>query len=584
MTTVETAAGHRMSGHDASSHDAATTARDASAPASEAAPGLVVRQFRQIVTWPLQLMPLKEGAQIQNHWELLTEIDDPLVGRPWAELKDEFPVDPAGFQERHYREFVGFLPRAQRFLYGERASRSGRTSYGDSPIRIYRRDDIRRVRTWLRRGTAPIELAVAHADLYFFYDVDVVVLVFELGGEDLPLAVAQEFVYRFARAYPSGWSDTGEAENCPARVEWLAADGAVLAVSDYDDRPKFTASVCRNIAPTVAAHWDFLLRPLRINHADPPGPLRYRPLEYYRMPSMVYLAVDDPGRMSQSDLVRLTLGVLPDRRPGLPYAARFLADFDQKYAYDRYHDPGRGGDWCDTRITCTGHTFVVVGDARHPVFTDAERGFLAQFRHQIFMLGLVAHFHRAALLMLSERLMSMITRLDIDDPATVRSFRRDIRQTQEIFLRFTHRYWFSELSDQAMARDLFHRWADHLALERLYADVRAQISDMSTYLDSDMLRRQSTTIVRLTVVTMMSILGTVTTGFLGMNLFAHAEEPSLTKLAIFSTVLAGITLMTYLVLRRSQALARFFESVADTRTTLGDQGRTLRDVFRRGGD
>ena len=32
----------------------------------------LVRQFRQIVLWPLQLMPLHEGTQIQKHWELLT--------------------------------------------------------------------------------------------------------------------------------------------------------------------------------------------------------------------------------------------------------------------------------------------------------------------------------------------------------------------------------------------------------------------------------------------------------------------------------------------------------------------------------
>jgi Mg2+ and Co2+ transporter CorA len=132
-----------------------------------------------------------------------------------------------------------------------------------------------------------------------------------------------------------------------------------------------------------------------------------------------------------------------------------------------------------------------------------------------------------------------------------------------------------------MARDLFRLWVEHLSLQRLYANVREQISDMSNYLDSDMLRRQSSTIVRLTVVTMMSILGTVTTGFLGMNLFAHAEQDSLTKLGIFSVVLVGITLLTYLVLRRSQALARFLESVADTRSTLRDQWRVFLNVFRR---
>ena len=33
--------------------------------------GKLVRQFRQILLWPLQLVPLREGAQIQEHWDLL---------------------------------------------------------------------------------------------------------------------------------------------------------------------------------------------------------------------------------------------------------------------------------------------------------------------------------------------------------------------------------------------------------------------------------------------------------------------------------------------------------------------------------
>ena len=28
----------------------------------------LIRQFRQILIWPLQLMPIRESAQIQNHW------------------------------------------------------------------------------------------------------------------------------------------------------------------------------------------------------------------------------------------------------------------------------------------------------------------------------------------------------------------------------------------------------------------------------------------------------------------------------------------------------------------------------------
>jgi hypothetical protein len=94
-----------------------------------------------------------------------------------------------------------------------------------------------------------------------------------------------------------------------------------------------------------------------------------------------------------------------------------------------------------------------------------------------------------------------------------------------------------------------------------------------------MLRRQSTTIVRLTVVTMMSILGTVTTGVLGMNVFAEADSHWLFRLALVTVVLISTTLLTYAVLRRSQPLARFLEAVADTRSTLHRQWSAFWAVF-----
>jgi hypothetical protein len=465
---------------------------DASSENAAADAGLsqpIVRQFRQVLLWPLQLIPLRADEQTHHRWELLEQLqnkNDPV----WRELTDEFPDDPAAFAERHYREFVSFLPRAQRFLYGERAVRGGRSGYGESPIRIYRRQDIHAIRVVLRQGDLPVELAVAHVDLYFFYDVDVVILVFELLASDLPLSVAQEFVHRFGRAYPAGWSATGEAENCPARVEWLDAEHRVIAASDFTDRVKFITSVCRHTASALAEHWEFLLQPMCPHHSEQPGPLRYHQLEYYRMPLMVYLAADDPCALTQADYVRFALAVAPQQRAGLPYSQHFLSDFDQQYAYDRYHDPTRGQEWANTRILCTGHKFVAVGDAHRPVYTDPERGFLSQFRHQVFLLGLIAHFHRAAMLMIADRLMTIITRLDISDAPTVRDFRHDIRQTQEIFLRFTHRYWFSEVSDQPMARDLFRMWSDHLSLKRLHADLREELQDMLNYLDSDRCRRE----------------------------------------------------------------------------------------------
>jgi hypothetical protein len=34
------------------------------------APEKRVRHIRQILLWPLQLMPIRAGAQVQKHWEV----------------------------------------------------------------------------------------------------------------------------------------------------------------------------------------------------------------------------------------------------------------------------------------------------------------------------------------------------------------------------------------------------------------------------------------------------------------------------------------------------------------------------------
>ncbi len=83
-----------------------------------------------------------------------------------------------------------------------------------------------------------------------------------------------------------------------------------------------------------------------------------------------------------------------------------------------------------------------------------DRGVLAQFRHQHFLLFLIAHFQKASLLMFSDQLVEALKRLDIRSTPSVKQFKRVIRASFERFLRFTHRYWFHEISEQAQVRAL----------------------------------------------------------------------------------------------------------------------------------
>jgi hypothetical protein len=542
---------------------------------------IVVRHFRQILLWPLQLiMPARENAQTQKPWEMLEQAG---LANPWRELSSEFSGEfsgePRKFQRRHYNEFATFLPQVQRFLYGESMSSGRNAWHSESQVRVFRRTDVARARVTYRRGEAPVLFEVGHVELYFFYDIEVILLTVEIFADDLGLQRVQHTLYGLGRAYPLDWEAGGVGSHCLERVEWLGAGGEVLAVSDYEKEERYLAFVARYRAPHIASHWEYLLRPLALHYSGALQGVRYRQIEYHRMPLVAYLAVDDPTALTRADFIRLGLAAGPGGGDVLPYSDSYLRGFERRYCYDRYWSPGSSG--LKTRFICTGATLVVIGCAVQPRFIDGETGILGQFRHQYFLLFLIAHFHRAALLMFSDRLVDALNRLDIQNIDTIRQFKRSIRQILEIFLRFTHRYWFHEISDQAQAREIFRMCAEYLDTEELFNEVREEVQDMGNYLDSDTLRRQSNSMLRLTVVTIFGMMASITTGFLGMNLIDETRTSLPVKLLYFMLIALPAALVTLYAVLRSRRLSDFLDALSDERMPLRSKYAALANVFRR---
>ena len=139
------------------------------------------------------------------------------------------------------------------------------------------------------------------------------IVVLEICADDLPLERAQDAMFRFARTYPAFWDRGGQPGNSMRRVEWIGKDGGVLAVSDYENRQRYLDHVVRYRMPCLASHWSWLLEPLGLEYPGQHAALRYRQLEYYRMPFMAYLALDDPHRLTRADFVRLALITRPAR-------------------------------------------------------------------------------------------------------------------------------------------------------------------------------------------------------------------------------------------------------------------------------
>lgn len=527
-----------------------------------------VRLFHASLVWPLQLEPLTGGNGEGRHWERFEALQE---SHPWRRIDDEFTANPDEFKERHYREFVSFLPYVQRFLYGEGRSRhsSPDDPPGSSPLHVFRRNDLARLRLTLRKGQVPVELHIVHLDLYFFQDLDIVQLNLEVRGNDMELATARDILFRFGRAYPSGWEEGGEGLHNAYLAEWIDRDGRIVARSDAENRAKYLGYVCEHRSPCVSEHWASLLRPLVLSHSDEAGELRYRLIEYQRMPVMAFLAIEQPRLLQREDWVRIGLATMLHPDENLPINEPMVIEFEKRFCHDRFWTDSPAGP--NTRFMCTGNVLTVVGDAAVPFFVDGERGVLAQFRHQYFLVFLIAHLHRAALLVFSEVLVDAVNDLDIRNDSSVRRFKRRIRANFETFLRFTHRYWFHELSERPHIQAIYRLCSNHLRNDDLYDEVRDEIKEMSHYLDSDSQRRQSNTVVRLTVITILGLIATVTTGYFGMNIIPFGDGSVLER-ALHGLVatLAFIVLVLFAV-ARSKRLSDFLEALSDER--LGFTGR-----------
>lgn len=536
----------------------------------------MVRDFRQTLLWPIQLITdHQEAGGVHYPWEILKN----LSGSPWTEIEDEFLQDSPYLSEIRYQEFVTFMPFAQRFLYGE--GKHGRESggYGESPIHIFSRNDIREVRITLQAQDQPVTLRVSHIELYFFFDMDVAMLALEVSGKDLPLHQVMDILYRLGRTYPNYWEADGEGGHCAKRIEWLDKHGQVIAASDYEDKARYLAFVKENHVPCVSLHWSALMYPLVQHYSGHQGELRYREIEYQRMPLMAYLAFDDVSKLSRGDLIRLGLVCQPWHSDTLPFTEQFLQDFEKNNCYDRYWDESRQDPWSTSRIMCTGQNFVVVGSHEHRVFTNEKTGIKRHYQNQYFLLFLIAHFQKAALLMLSDRMVQAISRLDVQSETSVKQFRSRIRQATAVFLRFTHRYWFEHVSDQAVARDLFGLMLKQLDSVSLFEKTRRRIMDMAEYLEGEEIKRQADTVVRLTVVTILGLIGTMTSGLLGMNLLDLTQASVGEKLVYFALVFVPVSLLTFYTVIKSRRLSLFLDALSNEGAGLGYKMVKLKNVW-----
>jgi len=523
-----------------------------------------VREFHQILLWPLQLRRINRDTGFTAYWDILNR--NPGA---WKKVADPLLVDDESC-EVGYEEFVYFLPYVQRFLYG--MGEDGKVS--QASMHIFRRDDIANIRVTLHAGQEPVELEVGRLRLYLFNDVDIAIVAFEVFGYDIPLEQAVELLDRFGRPYPPAWESASQGAHCTEGVSFLDASGKVLTQSDYGDRAKYLSLVRDARQTPLAAHWEFLLQPLVPSYRKG-GVIKYFQIENKRIPLMSYLSFDEPRDLSRGDVIRIGSAAKWGESDTLPYAEGFLKDFEKVNCYDRYWDAQHPDSGMNTRYVFSGLSFAMITK-----YSDERRDLKRHFRHPFFQIGLIAHFHKASLLSFSNRFSRAVERLNVYDVESVKDFKRNVRQALEIFLRFNHRYWFHEISNQVQASDFFLKWRQELGTDHIYKEVREEARDINEYLDNDRLRKQADSTTRLTVVSACGMIGTIVTGFLGMNLFSHADQTTWVKLAIFIAVFIPTALLGLYTVVVSRRVSDFMEAMASEQMTWKEKTVKFGQIWR----
>ena len=454
---------------------------------SVAADSIPARDFRAIFLWPLRLKPgipeLKENARHNDKCssaQWLGKYADWICSNSnnvWIDsghYRDHNFRDPKPSAESRYAEFVYFHPFIQKFLYGDPFADPAKPP----SIRMLHRTDIRTARVQLHKDGPFLNFPVERIQLILFPS-DVAILAVQLNQPTLPpgchpfsLADAEDFLDWGRRVYPPFWSKPAEPGKVPHSMCWC--DRAGKTVGHPSD---FATINPDNPGIPVVAHWKSLVQPLTPSG----GGLNFEQVEDERIPTLAFLAVDHPELVSKPDMVRLAF--LDDRGSpnAYPYSRNFLSNFESEYCYDRFwgsrstedgavRAPGEG----TTRMFCTDYSFVMLGQSAS-FFTSHLS---VHFEQHYFVLALIAHMQKASLLSFWDRLATVVHAFEQEQPSanSRHRFFEHLKWLLVDIADFTSRFWFTEVSNQLQAQELFDLWSKHLKTRQLFQQVTEQTS------------------------------------------------------------------------------------------------------------
>jgi len=495
----------------AATNEGHVTASAESAPE----PKPVAKLVRFTLARPFILDPRDDGAAT-----LRTLVDSLTAGGHWHPVEDLLadaatldtgfgaPVDD---WEGLWSEFVYFHPVVRDRLY--------QTEVGadSSDTIVLAREDVRGLQVRLLHGrqaaTNPTrDFVVGRIRLHLFA-FGVGVLWVELAAKNVPLADVIDTQDSIRRAFPPYWKrdkkNTPASRHHPLTAQWLDAKNTPLGpISDYSDVERYLKTFREQHRVALAPHWEWLLASW--DQANPGNAAlpRVQHLADDRIFTLTYVAFDDVDRLTRGDWIRLAAVDEDGPSATLPYATPFLADFEAKHFYDRYWDRTTpGAKWMSTRYAATGYSFLAAGSyaeseprtlgAPEPgFFADPVSGGLAHSRRHYARIGLLLAVESAAWTALDEQISAAASRLAGEGPTE--DVLDEARRVHGRALDVATRWSFTEMSNQAQAKDLVALWRRNMTLDSRRATALQHAQLLHDALEQEEERRQTRESVKLT--------------------------------------------------------------------------------------
>lgn len=407
--------------------------------------------FDLTLVWPFRLS--KDGLK-SDLPELAAQA---LEANGWSLIRDPLLRDGKPEHDGYAAaELAFFHPFIQRLLYGERTPR-------ERPFQLYRYAGFAQDATLMVDKEAWHDVfRILSLSLYLMDDCSAIM------------------VLHLTSPQPTCWDNVRNAISYLRTVhyqhyepsedgKWIGGGAPERVIighfgsSDREmDRQGELKAVVKSKKPALLDHWKELLKPLTDKGIDVSA------IGDYRMAVMAFIGTPEPESLSEDDWFALAEA---DAAGFKTYAPPFRDSRLKKSTYDRWWTKNAKGEFRDRWVAgpLTLARVLAVSSPDPPAWVERVR---SSWWRQYFLIFFLAHFQRAALMILQTRIAAATrftsTALTWDGLWRLRSELEGIERDMALF---SSRFWFTEASPQVQGQDLFTLLRQKIGSDALYRGV-----------------------------------------------------------------------------------------------------------------